>query len=45
LYFHHYRLTGVLERRFTWTFFLWMAALAMMLAGIYQLIQTLIPLL
>jgi Mn2+/Fe2+ NRAMP family transporter len=45
LYFHHYRLTGVLERRFTWTLFLWTAALAMMLAGIYQLIQTLIPLL
>lgn len=44
LYFHHYRLIGVLPSSATWTVFLWLAALAMMLAGAYQLVQTLIPL-
>jgi manganese transport protein len=39
LYFHHYRLVGILGRSAVWTFFLWLAALAMMLAGGYQLGQ------
>ena len=43
VYFHHYRLVGVLQSTVVWTFFLWAAALAMALAGIYQLTQTLRP--
>ena len=45
LYFHHYRLVGVMKSGGVWTFFLWLSALAMMLAGLYQLIQTLRPML
>jgi manganese transport protein len=40
LYFHHYRLVGVLGRSAVWTVFLWLAALAIAFAGGYQLIQT-----
>jgi hypothetical protein len=43
LYFHHYRLR-VLERSRIWTFCLWVSALAMTLTGLYQLVQTLRPL-
>lgn len=45
LYFHHFRLVGILQSSAAWTFFLWLAALAMMLAGAYQLVQTVRPLL
>jgi manganese transport protein len=45
LYFHHRRLTGVIHSGAAWTSFLWLSALAMMLAGCYQLVQTLRPLL
>ena len=45
LYFHHRRLSGVIHSSAIWTLFLWMSALAMMLAGGYQLVQTLRPLL
>jgi len=45
LYFHHRRLAGVIHSGAIWTLFLWMSALAMMLAGGYQLVQTLRPLL
>jgi manganese transport protein len=45
LYFHHRRLAGVIHSSAIWTLFLWMSALAMMLAGGYQLVQTLRPLL
>jgi hypothetical protein len=41
LYFHHYRLIGVLPSSSTWTVCLWVSALAMMAAGAYQLVQTL----
>jgi Mn2+/Fe2+ NRAMP family transporter len=41
VYFHHRRLAGVIDSSAAWTFFLWLAALAMMLAGSYQLAQTL----
>jgi manganese transport protein len=44
VYFHHYRLRGVIESGSIWTFCLWLAALAMTLAGLYQLVQTLRPL-
>jgi hypothetical protein len=44
LYFHHRRLSGVIHSGVPWTFALWLAALAMMLAGGYQLVQTLRPL-
>jgi Mn2+/Fe2+ NRAMP family transporter len=45
VYFHHRRLAGVIHSSAAWTFFLWLAALAMILAGGYQLVQTLRPLL
>ena len=45
LYFHHRRLAGVIHSSAAWTLFLWLSALAMMLAGGYQLVQTLRPLL
>ena len=45
LYFHHRRLAGVIHSSAVWTLFLWMSALAMMLAGGYQLVQTLRPML
>jgi hypothetical protein len=45
LYFHHTRLAGVIESSTTWAVCLWLAALSMMLAGGYQLVQTLRPLL
>ncbi len=45
LYFHHRRLSGVIHSGVPWTLALWMSALAMMLAGGYQLMQTLRPLL
>jgi Mn2+/Fe2+ NRAMP family transporter len=45
LYFHHRRLAGVIHSSTTWAVFLWLSALAMMLAGGYQLVQTLRPLL
>ena len=45
LYFHHRRLAGVIHSSAIWTLFLWLSALAMMLAGGYQLVQTLRPLL
>ena len=45
LYFHHRRLSGVIHSSTIWTLFLWMSALGMMLAGGYQLVQTLRPLL
>ena len=41
LYFHHYRLIGVLPSSTAWTVCLWVSALAMMAAGAYQLVQTL----
>jgi Mn2+/Fe2+ NRAMP family transporter len=45
LYFHHRRLAGVIHSSTGWAVFLWLSALAMMLAGGYQLVQTLRPLL
>ena len=45
LYFHHRRLAGVIHSGAIWTISLWLSALAMMLAGGYQLVQTLRPLL
>lgn len=45
LYFHHRRLRGIIHSSVMWTLFLWLSALAMMLAGGYQLIQTLLPML
>jgi Mn2+/Fe2+ NRAMP family transporter len=45
LYFHHTRLAGVIESSTMWAVCLWLAALSMMLAGGYQLVQTLRPLL
>ena len=45
LYFHHKRLAGVVDSSAAWTFFLWLAALSMMLAGGYQLVQTIRPML
>jgi len=44
LYFHHKRLAGVIDSSAAWTLFLWMSAISMMLAGGYQLVQTLRPL-
>ena len=44
LYFHHRRLSGVIHSGAAWTVLLWLAALSMMLAGGYQLVQTLRPL-
>ncbi len=44
VYFHHYRLRGVLARSAIWTVCLWLAAVAMAVAGVYQLIQTIRPL-
>jgi Mn2+/Fe2+ NRAMP family transporter len=43
LYFHHRRLAGVIHSSAAWTLCLWLSALAMMLAGGYQLLQTLMP--
>ena len=40
LYFHHRRLSGVIHSRAPWTIALWLSALAMVLAGGYQLVQT-----
>ncbi len=45
LYFHHTRLTRVIDSSATWTILLWLAALSMMLAGAYQLVQTIRPML
>jgi Mn2+/Fe2+ NRAMP family transporter len=45
LYFHHKRLSGVIHSTAAWTLFLWLAALSMVLAGGYQLVQTVRPLL
>jgi len=45
LYFHHRRLAGVIESSAAWTVSLWVSAIAMTLAGGYQLVQTLRPLL
>ena len=45
LYFHHRRLSGVIHSGSTWTLFLWLSALGMILAGGYQLVQTVRPLL
>jgi Mn2+/Fe2+ NRAMP family transporter len=45
LYFHHRRLANVVTSSAAWTLSLWLAALSMMLAGGYQLVQTLRPLL
>jgi Mn2+/Fe2+ NRAMP family transporter len=45
LYFHHRRLAGVIDSGAAWTIFLWLAALSMMLAGGYQLVQTVRPVL
>ncbi len=45
LYFHHRRLAGVVHSSAAWTLSLWLAALSMMLAGGYQLVQTLRPML
>jgi Mn2+/Fe2+ NRAMP family transporter len=41
LYFHHRRLAGAVQSSAVWTLCLWLAAFAMMLAGTYQLVQTL----
>lgn len=41
LYFHHRRLSTAIESGVMWTAALWVSALAMMLAGGYQLVQTL----
>ncbi len=43
LYFHHRRLSGVIHSSALWTTLLWLSALAMVLAGGYQLIQTVRP--
>jgi Mn2+/Fe2+ NRAMP family transporter len=45
LYFHHRRLAGVIDSSTTWGLLLWVAALSMMLAGGYQLVQTIQPML
>lgn len=45
LYFHHRRLSGVIHSGAPWTLALWVAALAMMLAGAYQAVQVIAPLL
>jgi Mn2+/Fe2+ NRAMP family transporter len=45
LYFHHRHLAGVIHNSAVWTVALWLSALAMMLTGGYQLVQTLLPLL
>ena len=44
LYFHHRHLAGVIRNSAVWTLFLWLSALAMILTGGYQLVQTLRPL-
>jgi Mn2+/Fe2+ NRAMP family transporter len=44
LYFHHRRLAGAVQSSAVWTLCLWLAAFAMMLAGTYQLVQTVRPL-
>ena len=43
LYFHHRRLATVLRTGIVWTFFLWLAALAMMAVGTYQVVQIVAP--
>jgi manganese transport protein len=45
VYFHHKRLSGVIDSSAAWVLCLWLAALSMTLAGGYQLVQTLRPLL
>ena len=45
VYFHHRRLAGVIKSSPVWTVCLWIAALSMTLAGGYQLVQTVRPLL
>jgi Mn2+/Fe2+ NRAMP family transporter len=45
IYFHYNRLAGVIHSGPVWRVCLWLAALSMMLAGGYQLVQTLRPLL
>ena len=45
LYFHYTRLAGVIHSGPIWAVCLWLAALSMTLAGGYQLVQTLRPLL
>lgn len=43
LYFHHVRLGGIIRSGRLWTVLLWLSACAMMLAGGYQLFQTVRP--
>ena len=45
VYFHHKRLAGVIDSSAVWVLCLWLAALSMTLAGGYQLVQTIRPLL
>ena len=40
LYFHHRRLSGIIHSGAPWTLALWLSAIAMVLAGGYQLLQT-----
>jgi Mn2+/Fe2+ NRAMP family transporter len=44
LYFHHRRLSSTIPSSIVWTISLWLSAVAMTLAGGYQLVQTLRPL-
>jgi Mn2+/Fe2+ NRAMP family transporter len=44
VYFHHRRLATVFRTGVVWTFVLWLAALAMMAVGTYQMVQTAAPL-
>jgi manganese transport protein len=43
LYFHHSRLATIIHSSTLWTVLLWLSACAMMLAGGYQLFQTIRP--
>jgi Mn2+/Fe2+ NRAMP family transporter len=43
LYFHHSRLATIIHSSTLWTVLLWLSACAMMLAGGYQLFQTVRP--
>ena len=45
VYFHHKRLSGVIDSSAVWVLCLWLAALSMTLAGGYQLVQSIRPLL
>ena len=40
VYFHHRRLVSALGTSRPWTFFLWLAAVAMATVGAYQIMQT-----